>query len=218
MEPTNLSRKLKREEFDEESKNNEEKSLHIEKLEENSEESDEETIDVEELEIRKIMESKSAEISKKRWEIFENKEMLRFKETELELDEDEMETYAKKDRIRILKKEIEKNKKKLKDLYVHQMNLENAEYDEEDPDDVNGMIIAKREVESKINKLETDNEELKNFVTVLGNQLVEERAKILAGRAKVWKERKDFEVMKEIRKKKKEDEENGNWPGEPNYV
>ena len=209
MQPNNLSnlgKKLSREEFEEKDENSEE-----------SKEESEETISAEELEIREEMKYKAEQMNKKREEIFEAKEMLKFKEKELELDEEEMSTYEKKDRIRELRKKLEANKKRLKDLYVHQLNLENCLYDEEDPDDVVNMELAKKDVEKKIYNLETENEELKNFIEVLGNQLAAERAKILAGRSKNSKERKDYEVMKEIRKREKEEEEKGEWPGEPRW-
>lgn len=217
MEPSSLNRKLKREEFEEKPENNEEKDEHSEKAAESSEENDEETIDAEEMEMRKEVKKKTEEMNKKRREIFELKENLKFKEEEIELDEKEMETYEKKDRIRIIRKKIEENKKKLKDLYVHQLNLENCEYDEEDPDDVDGMWLAKEDVKKKIYNLETENEELKNFAIILAEQVTKEKAKILEGRAKIGKERKDFEVAKEIRKKEIEEEEKGEWPGEPRW-
>ena len=165
-------------------------------------------------EIKKSINERAHNLCKKKWEIKEEQELLRIKEEEIELDCEEMDIEANKLELKKLEKDITAKKAKLKDLYVRQLNLESY-IDGEDDAEKEG---EKYDLEMEIECLETDIELLNSRGKGLELMIEDARRKIMVGRAKIAKERKDIQKVKEIREREMKEEEEGKWPGEPRWL
>ena len=99
---------------------------------------------------------KTYEVSRKKWELKEEQELLGIKESEIKYDEMELDNLARKNRLRICRRNREKMEKELKDLYVEQRNIER----DIDGVDEEEKITKQITVETKIESIEYDIEEM----------------------------------------------------------
>lgn len=189
----------------------EKKNEEPEEPEESEESEESETVSAGEIEANKNF----YKIMKKKWEIKEEKELLRIKEEEIELDEEEDNIYDLKRQIKNLTRSRKDKISKVNDLYVKQLNLESVIVDGEDEEN---LLREKLCVEKKIENLETEIEEMKNFIHVLENRITDVKAKIMSGRAKLARERKDINELKALRAMQIKEEEEGKWLGEPRWL
>lgn len=157
---------------------------------------------------------KTYDLSRKKWELREEKELLDIKEAEIKYDEIELNNLARKNRLRLCRRNREKMEKELKDLYVEQLNLER---------DIDGLdeeqkIIEEVTVKTKIESLEYVIEEMKEKEKALKIMIDQETAGVLKGRAKIAKGKKDLMNAKRLREEEMKEEEDGKWPGEPRWL
>lgn len=204
-----LQRKTERKNFDEEEPGKSEP--------EESEESEEseETISLYEYNKReedKKLNEDYRKLMRKKWEVREEKELMRLKEEEVNIDENELDVRAQKALYKDLVHKRESLEKKLKDLYVKQLNdlVEDSEEDDE-------KIAERYELDKEIRSIESDIEMSKASEKELKNEITEAQAKILSGRAKIARERKEIEEVKEVREREMKEDEEGKWPGEPRW-
>lgn len=204
-----LQRKTERKNFDEEEPGKSEP--------EESEESEEseETISLYEYNKReedKKLNEDYRKLMRKKWEVREEKELMRLKEEEVNIDENELDVRAQKALYKDLVHKRESLEKKLKDLYVKQLNdlVEDSEESDE-------KIAERYELDKKIRSIESDIEMSKASEKELKNEITEAQAKILSGRAKIARERKEIEEVKEVREREMKEDEEGKWPGEPRW-
>lgn len=151
-------------------------------------------------------------LMRKKWEVREEKELMRLKEEEVNIDENELDVRAQKALYKDLVHKRELLEKKLKDLYVKQLNdlVEDSEEDDE-------KIAERYELDKEIRSIESDIEMSKASEKELKNEITEAQAKILSGRAKIARERKEIEEVKEVREREMKEDEEGKWPGEPRW-
>lgn len=149
---------------------------------------------------------------RKKWEVKEEKELMRIKEEEVNIDESELDLRAQKILYKDLIHKRELLEKEVKDLYVKQLNelVEDSEEDEE-------KISERYDLDRRIRSIEHDVEMYKASERNLKNVITEAQAKILSGRAKIAKERKDIKEVKEVREREMKEDEEGKWPGEPRW-
>lgn len=166
--------------------------------------------DNEDIELNK----KTYELSRKKWELKEETELLGIKEAEIKYDEAELNNLARKNRLRLCRRNREKMEKELKDLYVEQLNLER----DIDGVDEEEKIMAEITVKTKIESLEYVIEEMKEKERSLKIMIEEAKDGILQGRAKVAKRKKDLTNAKRLREEEMKEEEEGKWPGEPRWL
>lgn len=157
---------------------------------------------------------KTYEVSRKKWELKEEQELLGIKESEIKYDEMELDNLARKNRLRICRRNREKMEKELKDLYVEQLNLERDIDGVDEEEKIMGQIT----IETKIESLEYVIEEMKEKEKALKIMIDNVEAGILQGRAKIEKGKKDLINAKRYREKEMKDEEEGKWPGEPRWI
>lgn len=199
-----LQKKTERKNFDEEPEKSEseesEESETISLYEYNKKEEDKKLNE----DYRKLM--------RKKWEVREEKELMRLKEEEVNIDENELDVRAQKALYKDLVHKRESLEKKLKDLYVKQLNdlVEDSEEDDE-------KIAERYELDKKIRSIESDIEMSKASEKELKNEITEAQAKILSGRAKIARERKEIKEVKEVREREMKEDEEGKWPGEPRW-
>lgn len=186
------------------------KQEQVEHIEKPNLSDNEDIDDNEEIELHK----KTYELSRKKWELKEEQELLGIKEFELKYDEMELNNLARKNRLRLCRRNREKKEKELKDLYVEQLNL-NKDIDGENEEN---KIIEEVVLESKIESLEYLIEEMKEKEKALKIMIDDTTAGVLQGRAKVEKKKKDLMNAKRYREKEMKDEEEGKWPGEPRWL
>ena len=166
--------------------------------------------DNEDIELHK----KTYELSRKKWELKEEQELLGIKESEVKYDEMELDNLSRKNRLRLCRRNREKMEKELKDLYVEQLNLDR----DIDGVDEEEKIIEEVTLKTKIESLEYVIEEMKEKEKALKILIDNTEAGILQGRAKVEKGKKDLMNAKRYREKEMKEEEEGKWPGEPRWL
>ena len=166
--------------------------------------------DKEESELHK----KTYELSRKKWELKEEQELLGIKESELKYDEMELDNLARKNRLRLCRRNREKMEKELKNLYVEQLNRE-RDIDGEDEEE---KVLEEITLKTKIESLEYLIEEMKEKEKALKIMIDNTSAGIMQGRAKIEKGKKDLMNAKRYREKEMKDEEEGRWPGEPRWL
>lgn len=205
-----LQKKTERKNFDE--KEPEEPEPESEESEES-----EDSITISLYEYNKEKEDKKLnedyrKLLRKKWEIKEEKELMRIKEEEVNIDESELDVRAQKILYKDFVHKRELLEKELKDLYVKQLNelVEDSEEDDE-------KILEKCDRDKRIRSLEYDIEMFKSSEKDLKSAIAEAQARILSGRAKIAKERRDIEEIKEIREREMKEDEEGKWPGEPRW-
>lgn len=206
--PELLRKKTEREKVESEV----EKSIKSES-ESESEEFEEAAPDVGEDRIKRVINEKAYNLCKKKWELKEEQELLKIKEEEIALDDKEIDIEVKKMDLKEVEKEIKAKEVQLKNLYVKQLNLQNLDGEDEEE-----KAKEEYDLEMTIESLEASIELLKSKGMGLELMIADARRKIMAGRAKIAKERNDLKTVKEIREREMKEEEEGKWPGEPRWI